>query len=175
MSLAEWASAGKQLGNNMSARDASLHAKALASVDQAQVQQHVQAVVPAVGRLLEALRADRWKATAADALGTALCAHPDLRRAVGRLARISTMVEVLLEDAATDSMTYSDSVAVAQLATAQSKLQRHSATYWRTLEQKGLNMCEGREVRTSCMPSLAGKQWLAAESICRAVQSSAGV
>jgi hypothetical protein len=145
--LAEWLAPLEREAGDVPVAAAFAALRALPAVDGREVEVAVPALLPHMHRLAAASMRDRRKATSLDALGTALAAHPALHVAVRDHTRTTALIDAVVDAAARDAVTYTNSLCTAQLATAQPKLDRYCWDFWQTLAQQGLGKLGPRQVR----------------------------
>ena len=124
------------------------YATDLKRVSAGAVAAQAQSVVPRVARLVRCTPGDRRKASMLDALGTSLEAHPPLLAAVRSDGELCALLDWALELAAADDESYTNDLCTAQMATAQAKFGRYCAPFWRTLEARGVQHLQPRQLAT---------------------------
>ena len=147
--LSEWCAAVAGLGDRPNPADVFRYAADLKRVHAAAVAADVHAVLPLITQLLRQTGCRKLrKAAMLDALATSLRAHPPLLAALSADAELCALFDWTLELAAADDETYGDPRHTAQMATAQDKVQRFCAPFWRSLEQRGVDHLGARELAT---------------------------
>ena len=135
--LSEWCAAVARLGRNPHPAAVTKYATALQHVNGDAVAADVQAVLPRVTQIVQHTPGDKRKASMLDALGASVQAHPPLLAAVSGNDELCALLDWALGLAAADGETYDNAFCTAQMATAQVKLGRFCAPYWRGLDRHG--------------------------------------
>ena len=162
--MRRWCAAVQRLPARPRAIDVNRLAASLATVEKGAVAANVSEVLPLVERLVQCTPGDKRKASMLDALASSLQAHPPLLQAVAADKQLCVLLDWALELAAGDDETYRNELCTAQMATAQGKLGRYCAPFWRRLEQRGVPHLGPRELVTvlhraaSLLTSAAGAQ-----------------
>ena len=146
--LSEWCAAVARLGGSPHPAAVNEYATALKRVNSDAVAADVQAVLPRVAQIVQHTPGDKRKASMLDALGTSLQAHPPLLAAVAADAELCALLNWALGLAAADGETYTNALCTSQMATAQVKLGRFCAPFWRGLEQHGAQHLGPRQLAT---------------------------
>ena len=146
--LPEWCTAVERLGALPSSVDVMELAQALSKFDSLRDAEDVRAVLPMIAQLLAHAARDPRQASLLDAIGAALAKHTAVLTAAHANREVLAHIDSQLEGAALDDETYKSGKCCAQMATAQLKLRRYCAAFWRCLERRGLQHQQPRTVAT---------------------------
>ena len=148
-SVSGWCAAVAQIRAAPNPAHVFKYAADLKRVDGPAVAAALRDVQAAVSQLLGRTSCKRLrKASMLDALASSLQAHPPLLGAVAADGELCAQLDGALELAAADDETYRDAMCTAQMATAQGKLGRYCAPFWRRLEQHGVRHLGARQLAT---------------------------
>ena len=166
--LSEWCAAVAGLGKHPHPAKVNKYATDLRHVNGDAVAADVQAMLSLVAQIVQHTSGDRREASMLDALAASLQAHPTLLATVAADAEMCALLDWALELAAADGETYVNELCTAQMATAQNKLGRFCASFWRELEQRGVKHLDARQLATVVHRAAALRE----SGVCAAASSS---